>query len=527
MATSVPEHARLIQRPGIAAALVLASLVLIPRPAAAQLNEDREDFPQQLSMALVRNAKQLCSVLWVVGRAPEQAMTIGDVTRWEGLNAWWRWYKIDVRVDQERKRVTLYRYPAPPRTAVYNGSQGCSMLPPGADKVFFDPVTVTPKLPPAETTAWPMGDAADGKKIVGVNQAKIAAALDIAFENNNPEKGERGWVVLHDGLIVGERYGRGYDKTTKNLGFSAGKSIAASLLGIVVGDGHLKITDPAPIAEWKAPDARSLITIKNLLNMSGGLACNNYDQTDPLHFTPQDHHSIAYNEGVDAVQASISVPLRYVPGTVWRYLNCDVMAIVKILRDTVEKKYAMNWLEFPQRALFDKIGARSFVVEPDPFGNFIFQGHDYATPRDWARLGLLYQQHGMFDGKRVLPEGWDTFVSTPSPASATYGAFFWLPPPTTGLPRDAYYMSGAEGQTTMIMPTHGIVIARHAWSPVKNFNTIARMIAEAVIANPGQCASTGFRDFGFESESDCTAYVNRRGAAPAMPAPAPTRSTGR
>jgi CubicO group peptidase (beta-lactamase class C family) len=157
------------------------------------------------------------------------------------------------------------------------------------------------------------------------------------------------------------------------------------------------------------------------------------------------------------------------------------------------------------------------VIEPDPFGNFIFQGHTYASTRDWARLGLLYQQHGVFNGKRVLPEGWDTFVSTPSPANPGYGAFFWLATATSGLPGDAYYMSGAEGQTIMIMPSHGVVIAKHAWSPVKNFNGLARMIADAVVKTRNECTNSGFREFGFESESQCVAYVARRAATPAGP----------
>jgi CubicO group peptidase (beta-lactamase class C family) len=501
----------------------MACAVGLSLPAHAQLNEDRDDFAQQLSMALVRNAKQLCSAIFVVGRTPAQAMAVGDVVRWEGLNAWWRWHKVDVRIDTEGKRVTLGRYPAPPRTAVFNGSQGCTMLPAGEDQVFFDPMSAPPNLPSATAMPWPMGDRLDGKKVVGINQAKVLAALDQAFQDNNPEKGERGWVVLHDGLIVGERYGQGYDISTRNLSFSAGKSIAATLVGVVAGDGHLEVTDPAAIPEWKAPDARSVITIKHLLNMSGGLACNNFDQTDPLHFTPQNHHSIGYNDGVNAVQASISVPLRFIPGTVNRYLNCDVMAVAKILRDIVENQYSIDWLAFPQRALFDKIGARTFVIEPDPFGNFIFQGHTYASTRDWARLGLLYQQRGVFNGKRVLPEGWDTFVSTPSPANPGYGAFFWLATAASGLPRDTYYMSGAEGQTILIMPSHRLVIARHAWSPVKSFNGLARMIADAVVNSQNECANSGFRDYGFESESQCVSYVGGRRATPAGPLAPPTR----
>jgi len=503
-----------IKGPVVAA---LACLTALPVSARGQLNPDRPDFTQQLSMALVRNAKQLCSVIFVVGRTPQQAMSIGDITRWETLNEWWKWHKIDVFVDTDRKRVTLGRYPAPPRTAVYNESLGCTMLPAGEDQVFFKPVVVRPNLPPLESTPWPMGDAPDRKKATGINQARVAAVLDSAFRANDPEKGERGWVVLHDGVIVGERYaGNGYDKNTKNLSFSAGKSVLATLVGVLVHEGKLKVEDKAPIAEWAAPDPRSQITIKNLLNMEGGLACNNYNQTHPLHFTPEDHHSIGYNEGVNAVQASISVPQRYVPGTVNRYLNCDVLAIVKIVRQTVERD-GMEQLAFPQRGLFDKIGVRSFVVEPDPFGNFLFNGHDYATTRDWARLGLLYAQRGMFNGKRVLPEGWDRFVASPAAASNRYGAFFWLATPQSGLPRDSYYMSGAEGQTTMIMPSHGVVIAKNAWSPVKDFNRLARMIADAVVKTANDCANNGWREYGFDGESACTTYVAQRGMTPAGP----------
>jgi CubicO group peptidase (beta-lactamase class C family) len=495
----------------------LASLVALPVTARAQLEPDRPDFVQQLSMALVRNAKQLCSVIFVVGRTPKEAMSIGDITRWESLNDWWKWHKIDVFVDTARKRVTLGRYPAPPRTAVYNETLGCTMLPAGEDRVLFHPVVTRPNLPPAASTPWPMGDAPDRKKAMGINVAKVNAVLDSAFANNNPEKGERGWVVLHDGVIVGERYGKGYDRNTRNLSFSAGKSVLATIVGVLVGEGKLRVEDKAPIAEWAAPDPRSAITVKNLLNMEGGLACNNYNQTHPLHFTPEDHHSIGYNEGVDAVQASISVPIRFTPGTVNRYLNCDVLAIVKIVRQIVEKDGVMDQLSFPQRGLFDKIGVRSFVVEPDPYGNFLFNGHDYVTTRDWARLGLLYQQRGMFNGKRVLPEGWDRFVSSPAAASNRYGAFFWLATPQLGIPRDAYYMSGAEGNTTLIMPSHGVVIAKNAWSPVKNFFQLARMVGDAVVKTSSDCANNGWRDYGFDGEEQCTSYVARRGTAPAGP----------
>jgi len=114
--------------------------------------------------------------------------------------------------------------------------------------------------------------------------------------------------------------------------------------------------------------------------------------------------------------------------------------------------------------LFDKLGIRTMVIETDPFGNFLGQGYEVGSGRDWARLGNFYLQGGVWSGERILPEG--TFVSTLAPAWAAdnrpiYGAFFWL----NGdgqypVPRDAYYMAGAGGQTTLIIPSHDLVVVR-------------------------------------------------------------------
>jgi CubicO group peptidase (beta-lactamase class C family) len=106
------------------------------------------------------------------------------------------------------------------------------------------------------------------------------------------------------------------------------------------------------------------------------------------------------------------------------------------------------------------------VIETDAYGNFLGQGYGLGSGRDWARLGNLFLQDGVWNGERILPEGFVKFVSTPAPAwnadgRPIYGGFFWL----NGLgqypvPRDAYYMSGAGGQTTMIIPSHDLVVAR-------------------------------------------------------------------
>jgi CubicO group peptidase (beta-lactamase class C family) len=90
-------------------------------------------------------------------------------------------------------------------------------------------------------------------------------------------------------------------------------------------------------------------------------------------------------------------------------------------------------------------------------------GFDYGTARNWARLGLLYLQDGVWQGKRVLPEGWATFVSTPAPAwkQPVYGGLFWVNGDGAwNIPKTAYMANGAGGQRTFVIPTHDLVVVR-------------------------------------------------------------------
>jgi CubicO group peptidase (beta-lactamase class C family) len=141
---------------------------------------------------------------------------------------------------------------------------------------------------------------------------------------------------------------------------------------------------------------------------------------------------------------------------------------MSIARRAMEAK-GVDWLSFPQRQLFDRIGARSFVLETDAWGNFIITGYDYGGTRDWARLGLLYLWKGVWQGQRILPENWAEFVSTPAPGDPArgYGGLFWLNRggSRARLPADAYWMAGYMGQTTMIIPSRDLVVVRHGPSP--------------------------------------------------------------
>jgi CubicO group peptidase (beta-lactamase class C family) len=121
------------------------------------------------------------------------------------------------------------------------------------------------------------------------------------------------------------------------------------------------------------------------------------------------------------------------------------------MRLGVEKRRE-EYLSFPQRALFDKLGVRTMVLETDPFGNFLTQGYELASGRDWARLGNLYWQDGVWNGERLLPAGFVKFVSTLAPAweadkRPIYGGFFWINGDGAfPVPKEAYFMAGAVGK---------------------------------------------------------------------------------
>jgi CubicO group peptidase (beta-lactamase class C family) len=173
-------------------------------------------------------------------------------------------------------------------------------------------------------------------------------------------------------------------------------------------------------------------------------------------------HMLIYTGAIDAFQHSISRPPQFAPGTEGRYRNSDPLTIGYLVKQAVEKR-GLDYLTFPQRALFDKVGIRRQVLETDPYGNFLLTGYDYGTARNWARLGLLYLNDGVWQGRRLLPSGFSTFVSTPAPGwkRPVYGGLFWVNGDGAwNLPKDAYFMAGAGGQRTFVVPSHQLVVAR-------------------------------------------------------------------
>jgi CubicO group peptidase (beta-lactamase class C family) len=449
--------------------LAFIALLALAQPAQVVMREDA-DYSRESRAAM--GAHHLCSGLWVVGRVYKrtpQDVLAQDIAPFQAFG-WEENFKYDV--DEKRRRVTVSIPGIPPRTAQYNGDQGCSILPRGASGIHFKPVSVPRKLANAATQPWPMGDAGATTPVPeGVDPTAIQAALDWGMAQK--EHNTRAIVLVYRGKIVGERYASGWTKDTPQISWSQGKSITAALIGVLAQQGRLRVDDLAPVNEWQGKDdPRRQIRIRDLLRMSSGLDFANLGLSGPTSFTRENEHMRIYFDGLNIFEHAVNQPLEIPPNTKWRYRNSDPLMLGKIIRDMVESRGAKgidNYLTFPQRALFDAIGARNFVLETDAWGNFIMTGYDYGSARDWARFGLLHLWDGKWKGKRILPEGWVEFISTPAPADGTrgYGGLFWLNRGGAwkGVPEDAFMSSGFMGQHTMVIRSRDVVLVRLGPSP--------------------------------------------------------------
>lgn len=408
-------------------------------------------------------AKIMCSAVFMTGLDPEFAAEhVGYFTGPYEMRS-----KVGKPViDRVKKAVHVTMPNGITRTALYLGDQGCVTLPIGKTAVSYTPVDVKSVLPDAKTQPWPLGDVVSKEPLpVGIDAAKVQQAVDAAF--TPAEAFTAALVVTYKGRIIAERYGPNITPQTPLEGWSMGKSITATLLGVLIQKGVYTLDQPAPIPEWQEQpnDPRAKITIRNILNMSSGLRIRAPQDPDYDPTGPYPDHLYLYTGSVDSHHYAATRPLQWPPGTVGRYRNTDPVLAAYLVKLGVAK-LGEEYLSFPQRALFDKVGVRTMVLEADPYGNFLSQGYELGAGRDWARLANLYLQDGVMNGERILPQGYASFVSSLAPAWASdkrpiYGGFFWLNGADAfPVPRDAYYMTGVGGQTTLIVPSHDLVVVR-------------------------------------------------------------------
>jgi CubicO group peptidase (beta-lactamase class C family) len=417
-----------------------------------------------LSFGAGLKAGHMCSAVFVAGRRP--AAVLRD--EFGNLDARLRFVPVPT-VDRETRSVAVpLLFGWMTRRAAYREGIGCTVLPAGAslqDGAALPRVEM-PK-PPGDpsTIPWPDGDLLPDEPLPPeVDEQELSAVVEAAFtgERERPYK-TIGLVVVYRGRIIAERYAPGFDAHTQYRSWSSAKSITSALIGILAGQGRIDIDSPAPIPEWQGPDdPRGQITIAHLLHMSSGLESDGAWTME------------AYWGGIDTGAAVAQTRLEATPGTRWKYSNYDTLLLVRAMREVIGDD--AEYLTFPHRALLHKIGMRDTVPELDTYGNFILSSQVYTTARDLARFGMLYLHDGVWNGERILPEGWVEFTARPAPAAlllpedheayAGYGAQFWLDGRHPRLPADTYGTSGARGQHATIIWSRDVVVARMGLDPL-------------------------------------------------------------
>lgn len=444
----------------------ISLILLVTFTSQAQQVDDFDYF--LADRIIIRNGLQAlltCNGLFTSGRSLEQvfAQELAYVTHPVGT--------VDggeYLVDLERRVVAVGGPESGPVVhAAFREGIGCVVMAPnqGFDDIESLPVLNLPypEGDPAETP-WPMGDVVDPNLLPGnVDQAALAAASDWAFDRESPEQVTLSLLVVHKGQIVHERYADGVDKMTRTRTWSTAKSIASTLIGMLVNDGRLELDAPLGI-EWLPDvdghdnDPRHAITLRHVLNMSSGLY-----PVDSFGMEYATGSGLAYWAGASSVDNARRRALIRDPGTHWDYENYDTLLAVYAMKRALGD--AKTYAEFPRKALFDRIGMRNTLASTDRFGDFIFSSQVYTTPRDLARFGMLYLQNGVWQGQRLISEDWIEFVRAPAPASARrgndYGGQFWLvPDDRDDVPKGAYSTAGNRGQYVVIVPSHDTVIVR-------------------------------------------------------------------
>ncbi|MBT8493417.1 MAG: beta-lactamase family protein, partial [Deltaproteobacteria bacterium] len=382
-------------------------------------------------------AKRMCSGVFVAERAPESVWKSELRSGSFGYPP-----SFGYEIDEANKRVTASWNGMAVSTVAFRPALGCTPVPEG-EKLAAAPGSEH-RVGYAEPFAFPPRIAAS---------PALAPALDWAF--SDPKLRTRAVLVVHRGRLVAERYAKGFDQDTPQMGWSMTKSVGNALIGTLVEAGSLRLDQDHLFPEWEDTE-RAAITVEQLLQMSSGLAW------DESYDNPYGDALQMLFGSDDAARVALGKELRYPPGEVFEYSSGTSNLLGLLLKRTLMAA-TIEPLHYPQRALFGPLGMRTAVLEPDPRGTLVLSSFSYASGRDWARFGLLYLNDGVAGDRRILPEGWAARACAPAAADASYGEHFWRDVSREGdpdLPSDTCHAAGHDGQYVTIVRSRELVVVR-------------------------------------------------------------------
>ncbi len=439
------------------AAALLSILQSAPVPA-------QTSAPDQRTLALAAGWKALflCSGTFVAGMAQADIAANDLQGGYPELQP--HLAALPASISEPGRTVSVsFDTALPPRVARHSPGQGCTLLPIGADPAQVMPTAELiggPDRKVQDARPWPQGDAAATAPLPGARRKAVDALVAEALAGGRYGKDARtsAILVILNGKIVAERYARGVGIHTPQRTWSVAKSLTSALIGRATALGVLDPMKPAHVPEWAlAGDPRAAITVDHLLRMQSGL------YTPP----PGSRTDALYFGGSTVAETAATAPVGWAPMTSFNYANNDTLLAARALMTDLGEAGPT----FPYTQLLWPIGMTRTTIELDWAGAPILSSQVWMTARDMARLALLHLNDGIWNGTRLLPEGWVRAATTPlgpqPPAAAGqgYGRAIWLLGPAAGLPEGSYAFNGNRGQYAIVVPAHRLVIVRRGFDP--------------------------------------------------------------
>ena len=314
-----------------------------------------------------------------------------------------------------------------------------------------------PAVPDRLNDGIDVGDLAS----VGLDSADVARIVNGVADGTYSEV--HSLLVYRRGRLAVEEYFYDYDRDRRHQLRSATKSVVSALAGIAIDRHALRGEDELvaarlPYDSYANPDPRKeRLTLKDLLTMRSGLACDDWDARSP------GNESHVYQTG-DWVKFVLDLPLVATPGTIGRYCSGNVAVVGRI----VERATGTTLPAFARTNLFAPLGIRdadvkwNYTLDSSNASTF---AQVYLRPRDMLKLGVLYLRHGEWNGRQVISRDW---IARSTAAWSTvgdqqYGYFWWHQWVDAATPRglkriDMVVASGNGGQKIYVVPSLDLVV---------------------------------------------------------------------
>jgi CubicO group peptidase (beta-lactamase class C family) len=311
------------------------------------------------------------------------------------------------------------------------------------------------RLIPAGDTASPLSD---GSEIVPPPVPSGVDGQGQDFDAFLLRTGTLAFVVVDHDRLVYERYFDGADREARQTSFSVAKSFVSTLVGIAIDEGLIgSVSDPVTdyLPELVERDPRfDQITLRDLLTMSSGIRYQEHSLPLPWG----DDVNTYYGTNLRAL-ALDNTEIERPPGQEWHYNNYNPLLLGMVL----ERATGMSVSDYLATRLWQPVGAEldaTWSLDSEESGFEKMESGLNATPRDFARFGLLFLHGGEWNGARIVSSEWvraATAADTTTDPAEDYQYFWWVDRERPG----RFYALGNFGQYIYVAPDAGTIIVRN------------------------------------------------------------------